>query len=197
MKVSKNVNNSKQWAAVTGIAQTGIYVTKSDRNNYYFGLEEWNNSELLKKHKLAYLDSFRSFPRFDYYEKIELISYNNQIVHHVGTLKGVSRIKGIDIQKIRRTLINENWLEKVEKDFHDINDLRLIESNTEYMKCWNSDDIVAPTNQGFILNIKYEELDYFQVPVNLTEQNPRVNRKWRRLIHLYELNNDYQNLFNL
>lgn len=197
MKASKLVNNNNTWTAVSGIAQTGIMVGKSVQNkkSYYFGLEEWNNSNILRNHKLAYLDSFRSFPRLEYYERIELINFNNKTVYHVGRIEKVHRIKCKEIPEIKKLLISENWLKKVEVDFNAINDLRQIENNNEYMNCWNSEELVAPTNEGFIVNIRYDELTFFEQPINLTVLNPNVNNLWKRLILLYEVSADLENLF--
>ena len=93
-------------------------------------------------------------------------------------------------------MINNNWLSEIEKHFNKINDLRPIELHNEYMKCWNSDDIIAPINQGFILNIRYEDFIYFEQPRNLTAQNPNVNTYWKRLIKLYDLKNEFINIFD-
>jgi hypothetical protein len=193
-KISKVVHNTNNWTRVSGVAQTGIFVTESKRKNYYFGLEEWNNCEVLRKHKLAYLDSFRSFPRFDYFESIELINFNNQTVYHIGRLEGVKRIICREIPEIKNKLINDNWLKIVEHDFHQINDLRTIESHSEYMQCWNSEDIVAPINQGFILNVKYDRFTLFDQPRNLSVIDGGINNL-KRLILLYEFKKEHQNIF--
>ena len=196
-RISKVVFNVDNWTRVTGTAQTGIQVIHEKRGNYNFGLEEWNNCQILKKHKLAYLDSFRSFNRSGCFENIELINFYNHTVYHIGTLKGVRVIASEEIEKIRNTLINENWLKIVEQDFQQIQDLRLIEKHTEYMRCWHSNEIVAGVNQGFVLNIRYDEMIYFDEPRNLTLQDERVNLRWRRLVHLYRVRNEFQNLFSL
>ena len=94
-------------------------------------------------------------------------------------------------------MINDNWLNEVEKNFNQINDLRPIKSHLEFMQCWNSEDIIAPINEGFILNLRYEDFIYFEQPINLTLQNSRVNSLWKRLIKLYDLKIEFNNLFNL
>ena len=198
MKASKLVNNDNNWLAVSGLAQTGIFVSSNSQNNksYSFGLEEWNNSVILRKQKLAYIDSFRSFPREQYYERIELLNFINGILYHVGRLENVKRIKCKEIPDIKTLLTTENWLNQVEIDFHNIDDLREIENHQEYMKCWNSEEIVAPTNQGFIVNIRYDKLIFFENPINITALNANSNNLWRRLAQLYEVSNDLENLFN-
>jgi hypothetical protein len=194
-KISKVVHNTNNWTKVSGAAQAGIHVTTSNRKNYNFGLEEWNNCEILKNHKLAYLDSFRSFPRFDYFESIELINFNNKTVYHIGRLEGVKRIHCSEIPEIRNTLIGENWLNHVEKDFHLINDQRPIESHSEYMQCWNSEDIVAPINQGFILNVKYERFTLFDQPRNLSVIDRTIN-DLKRLVLLYDFKPEHEKIFH-
>jgi hypothetical protein len=197
MKVSKLVNNNKSWTAVSSLAQTGILVNGNiqNKNKYNFGLEEFINCEILRKHKLGYLDSFRSFPRLGYYERIELINFSNGIVYHVGRLDKVKRIKCTEIPLIKGLLLKDNWLKKVEADFHKIQDLRPIENHNEYMQCWNSEDIVAPTNEGFVLNIRYDTLTFFEHPINLSAQEASVNNQWKRLIHLYEVPQNLEYLF--
>ncbi len=197
MKASKLVNNNNTWNSASGIAQTGILVLKNVQNkkSYYFGLEEWNNSDILRKYKIGYLDSFRSFLRLEYYERIELINFHNRTVYYVGRIEKVKRIKCKEIPQIKKLLTNENWLKKVEVDFNAINDLRKIVNNNEYMQCWNSEDIVAPTNEGFVLNIRYDTLTFFEHPINLSAQEASVNNQWKRLIHLYEVPQNLEYLF--
>ncbi len=188
MKASKLVNNNNNWINITRLAQNGIIVKANTQNKkqYFFGLEEWNNCHILRKHKLAYLDSFRSFPRAGYYERIELINYCNGIVYYVGKLENVKQIGCVEIAGIRNMLTSEGWLKRIESDFNAIQDLRIIENNTEYMKAWNSKKIIAPTNESFILNIHYENFIFFESPVNLTALNINANN-WKRLSQLYNI----------
>jgi hypothetical protein len=198
MKLAKLVNNSQNWTSVSKSAQTGIKTVINDLNKseYYFGLEEWNNCKLFLKHKIGYLDAFRSFKRQDFYKKIELINLVDKTIYHVGTIENVTQIKSEEISSIRAMLKNENWLNLVETDFKKINDLRPIDKNIDYLRCWNSKRIVAPTNEGFIVNIRYEKLIFFHNPRNLTRINRTVNNRWRRLIHLYHIPTDMEALFS-
>lgn len=199
MKTSKLVHNINNWTQVSRVAQTGILVNRNNLNkkSYYFGLEDWNNCKQLRKHKLAYLDSFRSSARLDYYERIELLNFNNGIIYHVGRIENVKRIKCKEIPEIKKLITRENWLAQVETDFNAIQDLREIANHNEYMQCWNSEEIVAPTNEGFIVNIRYDKLVFFENPINITALNPNVNNLWRRLTQLYEVPSNLENLFNL
>ena len=85
MKLSKLVNNNNNWTNISRLAQNGIIVKANaqNKNQYFFGLEEWNNCDILRRHKLAFLDSFRSYPRMESYERIELINYCNYYLHLV------------------------------------------------------------------------------------------------------------------
>ena len=65
----------------------------------------------------------------------------------------------------------------------------------EYLKCWNSENIVAPTNQSFILNLRYENILFLNEPINLTELDNRANN-WRRLSKLFNVSNELESLFN-
>ena len=71
-KISKLVYNRNNWTCVSGVAQTGIHVINSKRKNYYFGLEEWNQNNVFKGLKIAYLDSFRSKTRIGCFDKVYL-----------------------------------------------------------------------------------------------------------------------------
>lgn len=197
MKVSKLVFNNNNWTTVSRLAQTGVSVNRNTnyKNKYNFGLEEWINCDILRKHKLGYLDSFRSFPRLGNHERIELINFSNGIVYHVGRLENVKRVKCAEISLIKDLLMKDNWLKKVEADLHKIQDLRPIANHNEYMQCWNSEDIVAPTNEGFIINIRYDALTFFEHPINLSAQESSVNNQWKRLIHLYEVPVNLEYLF--
>lgn len=196
MKVSKIVNNSNQWKSLSGIAKAGIIVnTIGLSDSFFLGLEEWNNSEILRKQKLAYLDSFRSVIRTEYFDCINLINYKDGIVYLVGRLEGVRQIEDIEIKEIRKTLDRENWLHKVKNDFSKLNETQLFENPQEYLKCWNSENIVAPTNQSFILNLRYEKILFLKEPINLTELDNRANN-WRRLSKLFNVSNELESLFN-
>jgi hypothetical protein len=197
MHISKIVENDNNWVKVSGNAQTGILVNNNHptRLQYYFGLEEWNNSQILKNHKLAYLDSFRRFKRESLYDRIELIRFSQGIIYHVGRLSNVRGICNQEISRIRRELMHENWLECIENDFHEIGDLRRINENVEYNAVWESNQIVGPRNSGFIANIKYEEQVFFENPRNLTILEGFDNNRYKRLSQLYNLQIQNQHYF--
>ena len=196
MKVSKIVNNTNNWKSISGIAQTGIMVnTIGLSESFFLGLEEWNNSEILRKLKLAYLDSFRSVKRTEYFDCINLINYKNGIVYLVGKIEGVKQLENDEIEEIRNTLSHHNWLPKIKNDFTSLNETQIIENPQEYLTCWNSEEIVAPTNQSFILNLRYEKILFLKEPINLTELDIRANN-WRRLSKLFVVNDDLEFLFD-
>lgn len=193
MKASKLVYNTNNYQSVSGCAQTGINVIFDDIH-YYFGLEEWNNSKVLKKFKLAYLDSFRSHNRIEIIDCILLFSFKpvNRQVYFIGFLKKVEQIKDNEIEGVKQQLIVNDWLNIVQNDFNAIGDNRNVNQHQEYMNCWESDNIVANTGKAFILNIKYKEANFFKEEnyINLTQIDPRINQKWKRLSVLYNLPND-------
>lgn len=196
MKVSKIVNNSNNWKSISGIVQTGILIKNNGlAKSYFLGLEEWNNSEILRELKLAYLDSFRSVRRTEYFDCINLINYKNGIVYLVGKIEGVKQLENDEIEEIRNTLSHHNWLPKIKNDFTSLNETQLFENPQEYLKCWNSENIVAPTNQSFILNLRYEKILFLKKPINLTELDNRANN-WRRLSKLFNVSNELESLFN-
>lgn len=201
MKASKLVYNNNNYTAVSGLAQAGIWVpsNKLVKRGYYFGLEEWMNTSILKEMKLGYIDSFRRILRPGVEERVVLFMYNpndNQI-YYIGNLYGVEQLNDQDIDQIRINLINENWLDIVQTDFNNIGDQRLIQNHKEYMKCWNAQLIVGPTGGSYIVNIKYKKLEIFskKLLVNLTQINPQINNKWRRLIDLYDVPKKWEKYF--
>jgi len=193
MKASKFVYNDNDWTSVSGLAQTGIIVNRNEQNKkkYYFGLEEWNNSNILRNHKLAYLDSFRSHSRPAMYDHVNLFMFSplEKVIYHVGFMTGVKQLSNNQIPEIRAQLDANNWLNTIEPSFHAINDQRSIIENREYMQSWDSDSIVEKTNDAFILNVTYDSWTIFPIPINLTRIDPNVNSRWRRLSVLYNVNN--------
>ena len=191
MKSSKLVHNTNNYTAISGDAQCGVLVNNANRVNYFIGLEEWNNNKILQKLKIAYLDSFRLCVRPNEIDKILLFSFNpiNRHIYLVGYLYGVKQIKDTEIQEIRNNLLEENWLQEAQQDFHNIGDFREIENHNQYYNCWNSNTIVAEPGKNFILNVRYDNIKIFEYPykINFTNLFPELNSKWRRLSILYNI----------
>lgn len=195
---SKLVHNTNNYNSVTGVAQTGIFVN-NNKKPYYFGLEEWNNQKTLKQKKVAYIDSYRAFNRIGIAERIALFSFNpiNTNVYHCGNLYGVRQLENKEIPELREYLNQNNWLNIVGDSFNEIGDVRPINEHTEYMRCWNSNNIVASTGKGFILNISYKKLELFEPEnwVNLTHIIPEVNVRWHYLRQRYTLPIEWEQFF--
>jgi len=195
---SKLVYNTNNYTSVLGNAQTGILV-KNKKKPYYFGLEEWNNQPLFKKKKVAYLDSYRRFVRVGTADRIALIYYNpnDKTVYHYGNLWGVRQLQNKEINELRDYLNNNNWLQLVENSFNSIADLRAINAHTEYMRSWNSNNIIAGTGESFILNIEYEKAEFFEQDkwINLTKIIPAINNKWRKLNQRYTVPKEWEKHF--
>jgi len=201
MKASKLVYNNNHYIAVSGLAQAGIGVpsNKLAKRGYYFGLEEWMNSPILKEMKLGYIDNFRRTLRPEVEERVVLFMYNpndNQI-YYIGNLYGVEQLNDQDINQIRINLINENWLDIVQSDFNNIGNQRLIQNHDEYLKCWNSQCIVGLTGGSFIVNIKYKKLEIFseKESVKVTKLIPEVNNSWKKLSILYNVPESWEKYF--
>ena len=198
MYASKLVYNTNNYTSVSGNAQTGILVN-NNKKPYYFGLEEWNNQPILKKKKVAYIDSYRRFLRLEIADKIALICYNpnNKNVYHCGNLWGVRQLQNKEINELRVYLSKNNWLQLVENSFNAIGDLRTINAHTEYMRCWNSKDIIAGTGKSFILNIEYEKAEFFEQDKweNLTKIIPAINNKWKKLNQRYTVPKEWEKFF--
>ena len=191
MKASKLVHNTNNYTAVSGDAQCGLLVDNINRKNYYIGFEEWNNNKILQKLCIAYLDSFRSCNHPTQIDKILLFTFNpqNNQIYLVGYLYEVNQIKNTEIQGIRDDLVNQNWLQQVQQDFHNIGDIREIVNNNQYYNCWNSNNVVSNPGQNFILNVRYKSITIFEKPykINLTNLFPELNLTWGRLSVLYNI----------
>ena len=198
MYSSKLVYNTNNYTAVSGNAQTGMLVN-NNKKPYYFGLEEWNNQPILKEKKVAYIDSYRRFVRLGIADKIVLIYYNpnDRIVYHYGNLWGARQLQNKEITELRDYLNRNNWLQLVENSFNAIGDPRRVNAHTAYMRCWNSNDIIAKTGKSFILNIEYERADFFDKKdwKNLTKIIPEINTKWRHLNHRYAVPKEWEKHF--
>jgi len=200
MKASKLVHNSCNYISVCGNAQIGVLVNNLPDFKYFFGLEEWNNNDILKKEKIAYIDSFRVFNRPNLISRLFLFTYDitDKNIYLIGYLTNAKQLQNRDIEGIRESLIIQNWLQILQLDFNNIGDFRQIQNHHEYLNCWNSNNIVAETGKGFIVNIKYEKIQLFEIHerINLSEIYPEINLKWKRLSRLYNTFEDMEELLN-
>ncbi len=181
MYASKLVWNNNKWTNVSDLAQSVVFVDYRRKNSYYFGLEECLNNPILKKMKVGYIDSYRANTFHCIAERIALFTFclSNRQVFYVGDIFGVYQISDKEIDELRNALIQHNWLEEVENRFHNIGDVRAINNHIEYMRCWNSNNVVGETGRSFILNIRYEKIKFHR-PINLTDLTDReVNIKWK------------------
>ena len=198
MYASKLVYNTNNYTTISGNAQSGILVN-NNKKPYCFGLEEWNNQSLLKKKKVAYIDSYRRFVRVEIADRVVLICYNpnDKNVYHCGNLWGVRQLQNKEINGLRDYLSKNNWLQLVENSFNSIGDLRAINAHTEYMRCWNSNNIIAGTGESFILNIEYEKAEFFEQDKweNLTKIIPAINNKWKKLNQRYTVPKEWEKFF--
>ena len=194
---SKLVYNTNNYTLVSGDAQTGILV--NNKIPYYFGLEEWNNQELLKKKQVAYIDSYRRFVRVGIADRIVLICLNpnDGYVYHSGNIWGVRQLLNKEIPELGDYLNRNNWLDLIGNSFHAIGDLRPINAHTEYMRCLNSNNIVAGKGESFILNIKYDKFESFPQKnwTNLTPIIPDINVKWGFLNQRYNMIPSWEQYF--
>lgn len=199
MYASKLVCNNYNWTTVSGLAQKGIFVYRGKNISYYFGLEEWLNNAFLRKMKVGYIDSYRAHLRHGFAERIALFTYckSNRQVYYVGDIYDVCQVADEEIEDLRNILIGQNWLQEVERGFHNIGDNRANGNHTDYMQCWNSNLIIAQTGQAFILNIRYEKFELLPQRdwVNLSELNGEINNRWRRLVHRYIVPDEYEEYF--
>ena len=123
-----------------------------------------------------------------------MFSPQSREIYLIGYMSRVRQIQDSEIHGFRDQLTNLNWLDIVENDFHSINDPRSILNHLEFMRCWNSNSIVARTNHAFIVNVIYDELVILPNPLNLTSRDPSINSSWRRLSILYNLSDAREQL---
>ena len=123
MKASKLVYNNNDYLYVSGFAKVGIEFSINSKK-IFFGLEEWNNNEIIKDLKLGYLDSFRANKVDGVIDFILLFSYyqEEKKVCLIGCLKNVRQLDCNKIKEIRNLLLGRNWLNIVREDFQNIND---------------------------------------------------------------------------
>jgi hypothetical protein len=198
MKASKLVYNNNNFTSVSGVAQTGIYVTRNNKKaSYYFGNEEWLNNQTLKKMKIGYIDSYRRTTRLGIEPKIALFMYNryDSQIYHIGNLYKVKQIIPEEIEEIRQELLQNNWLNYAQEGFNNIGDNRQINQHTQYFNCWNSNNITGDIGKSFIINIRYSRIEIFKEKLqvnNLSLSLPLINKKWKRLVDLYNVPEEWE-----
>lgn len=192
MYVSKLVYNSNEWTSPTGLASNGITLN----NGEVYGFEEWLNNSILKKLKIGFLESFRKRKGTEKIGRIALITFckRTRTVYYVGNLYDVTQITNNQIP-LKRQLLPEDWLDIISADL--TRQFPNTNANELYLQCYNSNIISGPIGGSFVFNIKYENLELFprEKWINLTKLNPEVNKRWRRIIHLYNVPNELELIF--
>jgi len=188
---AKLVWNEDNWVKPSGLAQVGVSVPATEP--YKYGLEEWLNNETLRKHKIGYLDCYRSDKR-EGIADIMLFTLNltDRNVYHVGNVCGVKQLIDNDIPTIKNSLTDDWLINPIEVDFVRIEagapsiGMPIYNNNN-----WNTTNIISPPPKGFMVNIKYEKLEIFDKSkwVNLTEMDRKINRSWRYLGVRYMMSN--------
>jgi len=109
MKASKLVHNNN-WTSASRLAQDGIFVNSNKKKSYYFGLEEWINNPVLRKKKVGYIDSYRSFFRIGVADRIALFTFNpdNRRIFYVGDLYNVQQLNDKEIAPLRTEWLSHN-----------------------------------------------------------------------------------------
>lgn len=193
--------NIDKWVFPSGLTKHGVPVNYNN-GFYYYGLEEWLNNKELRDLKFGYLDCYRITRRQD---KVDILLYTvnplNNHYYHIGLMKGVSQIDNNPnmITSIKNQLAKD-WLSKTIKDDFDrietagigvdSNGLLLYKNNN-----WNSQIIVSEPPGGFILNIRYDKITFFEEDkwVDLSLKDPEISGRWRHIRQRYALMNDFFN----
>jgi len=182
---AKLVWNEDNWVKPSGLAQVGVPVPATEP--YKYGLEEWLNNETLRKHKIGYLDCYRSDKREGIADiMLFTLNPNDRNVYHVGNVCGVKQQLNTpaNISAIK-AILPEDWLKKpIEVDFVRIEgNIPSLGMPVYKENNWNTTNIISTPPTGFMANIKYEKLEIFDKSkwVNLTEMDSSINAKWRKL----------------
>lgn len=194
--------NIDNWEFPSGLTQHGVRVNYNN-GKYYYGLEEWLNNKKLRDLKLGYLDCYRITKRQD---KVDIMLYTvnplDNKYYHIGSIKAVSQIdeNPNTISSIKNQLAEKDWLtKKIKEDFNriektpkgvDSNGLLSYQNNN-----WNSKIFVSNPPGGFILNIRYENITFFEKHkwVDLSIKDPEISVRWRHIRHRYALLNPHFN----
>lgn len=191
---AKLIWNSNNWISPTfsnDQANFGIKIA-TKKFNYVFGLEEWLNNDFMKAHKMGYIDCYRASRHVDDTD-ILLFSRNpnNKEIYLIGKIFKARQIKDQEIMQIRDILNSQNWNDTLIKPIFETK-----ESNNNpigfrqyYNENFTSNTIVGKSPKGFIVNIKYDDIQIFEKRISLTELDAIVNTKWRRLSKRYSIEN--------
>ena len=139
------------------------------------GLEEFNFVDILKENKLAFIPAFSTCIRSKV-DLVELFYYDkqNKINVKYAELKGVQQIKNEEVISIRAMLgddfvrqisTNERW-----ENVYGIN----ADNAKNYWKKYYHTDSVFPKRRDalrFVLNVKYEEINFLFKPTNFINLN--------------------------
>lgn len=189
MHLAKLVYNENGWTLPSNLTKVGVVLNNGD----YFGYEEWLNNEFLNENKIGYVECFRTCQREESFERIALFTFDRatRTVYYVGNLFNVKQLIDTEIIGIRNLLIQQNWIQNKNVELNQI--FPKTDAIHHYTNSYNSNDIVGDYAKSFILNIRYERIELFPKYnwINLTNINFKVNKKWRRLSKLYNVDTDF------
>jgi hypothetical protein len=199
--VAKLVWNTNQYQSCSGIASNGV-VVNGHNVSYCYGLEEWMFNDFLKNMKIGYLDCYRLMNRsYPDVANIALISVNpkNKHILHIGNVLGVKEIYDNEIETIRGSLDQQNWLQDVVSPNFEMIEAcppnQAIGYNEYFENNFSSNEIRTEAPRGFIVNMRYDKIEFFE-PENqasLTQIDAKVNLRWKRLTQRYIIDDRISN----
>ena len=200
-RAAKLVWNTNNWERPDGNAGLNGVPVIFPNGNYSYGLEEFLFSQDLSTRNFGYLDCYRRVDR-NYLnpENIVLFSLNpDGDLMHIGNLHNAIQLQNVDRVPIWNEMNENNYLENVVVPaFNDIEGLVLPDQSFGYERFIhhnfgaeinNLPNIQAAAPNGFFVNLIYEHLQRFEVPVNLTEIEPTINDSWHYLSQRYIVEN--------
>jgi hypothetical protein len=197
-KLIWNVNN---WESPDGLTKEYGVLVEFIGGAYRYGLEEFLLSEVFILKNYGYLDCFRRVGR-NYQNPEDVILFTldpNGRILHIGNLFNVSQLQDQDSQTVWNELRDLNFIENsINPAFNRIEQLPMpdfSEGARVFMQNNFGEDINHIPNiqseppLGFCVNFKYERINLFEEPIDLTEIDPDINRRWKKLNILYKLEN--------
>lgn len=172
--IARIILNTNNWVSPSNSTIKNAVEVNNGINSYRYGYEEWNNDEQIKALNIGYLECYRhsNFPQVA--ELIVLVFRDaDGDYYHYGNMYNVKQLQNHEVEPLRIELQKINWLKKVESQFNaaPFFDNRNF-SNHHYMGAWNSNKIVTKAQKpGFIFNLKYDKIDIFKTPINLTNKS--------------------------
>lgn len=199
-RAAKLVWNTNNWERPDGMLEIGVPV-HGPHSDYNYGLEEFLFCQEQRASHKGYLDCYRRVGR-DYGDPENVVLFSlcpAGNIMHIGNLFEVVQLHDGERVEIWNDFNQINFIaNRVNPTFCEIEDLPLpndavgtqvfVENNFG-MEEAQLPNIQATAPNGYFVNMRYREIRIFDMPVNLTEIDPIINDKWKKLSVRYIVEN--------